>query len=340
MAYKQILDKPNVLVAGGAGFIGSHLCDALLSSANVICVDNFITGREENIDLLLQKSNFEFIKHDLRETLDLESLPEIERFKVKYQGIQKIFNLACPTSPKEYYQFPLETLQANAYATENLLALAVKYGAKFIHTSTSAIYGEPGDHQPFKEDYWGFINPVGERSCYNEGKRFAESLVVNYGRQRKVDWKIARIFNTYGPRLKVNDGRLIPDFVMKALLNEPLIIYGSLKSLATFCYVSDIVEGLIKLSETEVTGIFNLGNTEPHEIGEVANKIIALTNSHSQIQVDSQIPSYIVKQGVPDITKARELLGWFPLVSFTQGLQWTIDYLKAHRNILGLEAKL
>ncbi len=338
MAYKQILDRPNVLVAGGAGFIGSHLCDTLVKSYNVICIDNFITGSEENIDLLLQQGNFEFIKHDLREPLDLESLPEVKKFKVKYQGIQKIFNLACPTSPKEYRHLPLETLETNAYATKNLLDLAVKYGAKFVHASTSAIYGEPQDHQAFNEDYWGFIDPVGIRSCYNEGKRFAESLVVNYGEHKKIDWKIARIFNTYGSRLKVDDGRLIPDFIVKALSNEPLIIYGSPKSLATFCYVSDIIDGLIKLGETEVTAIFNLGNPDLHAIEEVAKQIIILTNSHSEIKVDENVPPYIVKQGVPDIAKAKELLGWFPLVSFTEGLRQTVDYLKAHRNVLGLKA--
>ncbi len=336
--YKQLLDRPNILVAGGAGFIGSHICEHLVAAANVICLDNFITGQEENIDLLLKNPNFVFIKHDLREAIDLEKFSELNIFKIKFQGIQQIYNFACPTSPRDYKKLPIETLETNALATKNLLALALKYKAKFVHASTSAIYGEPQQEgKMFAEDYWGFIDPVGSRSCYNEGKRFAESLIVNYGKHQGVDWKIARIFNTYGPRLRINDGRLIPDFVVKAITNQPLIIFGSPHTKATFCYVSDIVDGLIKLMRFEGCGIFNLGNPEIHEIGEIAAKIILFTKSPSKVEINSEIPDYIVRQGIPDISKTKEQLGWFPLVSLDEGLKKTIDYLTAHRNVLGIE---
>lgn len=334
--YKKILDKSNIVVAGGAGFIGSHLCDALVKQANVICIDNFITGQEENIDLLLKHPNFKFIKHDLRQPINLDSYPELDVFKVKYQGIEQIYNLACPTSPRDYYRLPIETLEANALATKNLLDMAVAYKAKYLHASSSAIYGEPKDAIPFTEDYWGYIDPVGQRSCYNEGKRFAESLVVNYGEHKSVEVKIARIFNTYGPRLKVNDGRLIPDFVVKALTNEPLIIFSSPHLPATFCYVSDLVDGLIKLMSFEDKGIFNLGNPEIHQVGEIATKILTITGSKSVVNIDPTTPPYIVRQAIPNIDKARERLGWFPLVSLEQGLKQTIDYLKAHRGVLGV----
>ncbi|MFH1111508.1 MAG: GDP-mannose 4,6-dehydratase [Patescibacteria group bacterium] len=334
--YKQLLDRPNILVAGGAGFIGSHLCDRLISAANVICIDNFVTGQEENIDLLLKNPHFVFLKHDLREAINLDKFSELNTFKIKYQGVQQIYNLACPTSPRDYEKLPIETLETNALATKNLLDLALQYHARFVHASTSAIYGEPKDAIPFTEDYWGFIDPVGPRSCYNEGKRFAESLVMNYGEHKGVDWRIARIFNTYGPRLRVNDGRLIPDFVVRALAGKPLVIFGSPHAPATFCNINDLIDGLIKLMQFDSQGIFNLGNPEIHEIGDVAAKIISLTNSQSKIDIDPSIPAYIVRQGIPNITKAKEQLGWFPLVSLDQGLQETIDYLTAHRGVLGV----
>ncbi|MFH1867229.1 MAG: GDP-mannose 4,6-dehydratase [Patescibacteria group bacterium] len=337
MKYQQLLDRPNIIVAGGAGFIGSHLCDRLVKEANVICLDNFITGREENIDLLLKNPHFEFIKHDLRKQIKLDDLKELEIFKVKYQGIQQIYNLACPTSPKAYHRLPIETLEANSWATKNLLDLAVTYKAKFVHTSTSAIYGEPKDNNPFSEDYWGYIDPIGPRSCYNEGKRFAESLVLNYGEHRGVNWRTARIFNTFGPRLKINDGRLIPDFIFQALRHQPLVIYGLPQAPATFCYVSDMIDGLVKLMQHEGQGVFNLGNPKIHSIEEVAHKILVLVNSKSKIEVNNSVPPYIVRQGIPDISKAKEQFGWFPLISLEQGLKETVDYLRAHLDVLELK---
>ncbi len=334
--YKQLLDRKNVLVAGGAGFIGSHLCDELIKSANVICVDNFITGSEENIDLLLQNPNFKFIRHDLTLPLDLEKFSELEIFKVRFQGIQEIYNLACPTSPKHYKNLPIETLLTNAEATRNLLDLAVKYQAKFLHASSSAIYGAPtSERQTFAEDYWGYLDPVGPRSCYNEGKRFAESLVVNYGEHKGVSVRLARIFNTYGPRMKLNDGRMIPDFIASAITAKPLTIYGSAEERATYCYISDMVDGLIKLMEQESGAIFNLGSLEQETIKEIAQIVINLTGAKVAIETAESLP-YLSTQGLPDITRAKEILGWFPLVPLEVGLKKTIDYFLAHKGALGL----
>lgn len=335
MAYHQLLDRQTVVVAGGAGFIGSHLCDELVKNYNVICIDSFITGQEENIDLLLQSPHFKFIRHDLVDPIDLDKLPELEAFKVKFQGIQQVYNLACPTSPREYNRLPLETLRTNSEATRNLLEIAAKYKAKFLHASTSAIYGEPTDGGAFQEDNWGNIDPVGPRSCYNEGKRFAESMVVNYGMHRGVSVRIARIFNTYGPRMKLNDGRIIPDLINHALAGEPLTIYGSRDDVSTFCYVSDMVDGLMKLMEFEAGGIFNLGSTELTTFGQAADSILRLTGGKSAIEVKSPLP-YLARQGAPDITKVKEALGWFPLVPFEDGLRHTIDYFRAHQGVLGM----
>jgi len=335
MSYKQLLDRPTILVAGGAGFIGSHLCDNLVQTANVICIDNFITGQEENIDLLLQNPNFRFIKHDLKDSIDLESYAELEPFKIKYQGVQQIYNLACPTSPKDYHHIPIETLRANAEATRQLLDLAVKYKAKFLHASSSSIYGEPAPNvHEFKEDYWGMVDPVGPRSCYNEGKRFAESLVVNYGEYQGVSYRIARIFNTYGPRMKMKDGRMIPDFINHAIADKNLIIYGSGEELSTYCYISDMVDGLTKLMAYDEGGIFNLGAPETESIKQVAQLVIKLAGSSSGLENTESLP-YWARQGVPDITKAKEVFGWFPLVKLEDGLRQTIEYAKAHQRILG-----
>lgn len=335
MAYKQLLDRKNVLVTGGAGFIGSHLCDELAKSANVICVDNFITGQEENIDLLLQNPNFKFIKHDLNEPLNLEKLPELEVLKIKWQGIQEIYNLACPTSPREYNQVPIETLVTNSVGTKQLLDMAVKYKAKFLHASSSAIYGELSEGGTFKEEYWGMVDPVGPRSCYNEGKRFAESLVVNYGIHQGVNYRIARIFNTYGPRMKLDDGRMIPDFVIHALNGKTLTVYGSPDQASTFCYITDMVDGLLKLMEYEQGGIFNLGSVELHTLGDVAKSVVDIVRSSSAIETTEPL-AYLAKQGVPDINKIKEALGWFPLIQLDDGLRQTIDYFRAHRGVLGV----
>lgn len=337
MHAQQVLDRPTALVTGGAGFIGSHLCDELVKTRNVICVDNFITGVEENIDLLLQNPHFKFIRHDISELFRLEDFPELDVFKVKVQGVQEIYNLACPTSPLEYNRLPLETLAANAQGTRNILEVALRSGAKVVHASTSAIYGEPTNNQVFDENYWGYIDPVGPRSCYNEGKRFSESLVASYGATKNIKFVIARIFNTFGPRMKLNDGRMIPDMVTRAVINKPMIIFGSPDDVSTFCYVSDVVEGLIKLMDHSESGIFNLGSPEPYKLGDVAKLIMQLANVKVPVE-SKEAPPFLARQGVPDISKIRETLGWFPLIPLEEGLRQTIDYFKAHQNLLNIGA--
>ncbi|MDZ4229707.1 MAG: GDP-mannose 4,6-dehydratase [Candidatus Veblenbacteria bacterium] len=326
------------MVAGGAGFIGSYLCDQLVKTRSVICVDNIVTGLEENIDLLLQNPNFKFVRHDITQPLDLDGFRELEVFKVKVQGVQEIYNLACPTSPKQYNRLPLETLSANAEGTHNLLELAVRYSARFVHGSSAAIYGEPKDGEAFTEDYWGFIDPVGPRSCYNEGKRFAESLVTSYGATKGLHYAIARIFNTFGPRMKTGDGRMIPDFVSHALSGRPLIIYGQPESTSTFCYISDMVDGLVRLMESNSPGIFNLGSPEPWRVDDVAKLVLRLAGSASTLEF-KEAPPFLARQGVPKIDKVKEALGWFPLVPLEEGLRQTIDYFKVHQNLLNVEAE-
>lgn len=330
MKEKPIFERKNILVTGGAGFIGSHLCDELIKHHKVICVDNFSTGSEENINHLLKHPDFEFIRHDMVEPLDLESLPELRAFKVAFQGVQEVFNLACPTSPKDYNAYPTETLLANAYGTKNALDIAVRYGAKFLHVSTSAIYGEPLEATPFPENYWGYIDPIGPRSAYNEGKRFAESLVVNYRKKYHVDAKIVRMFNTYGPRMRLTDGRMIPDFVKSALANDPLAIYGTEEEQSTYCYVTDMIEGLMRMMKSNEVGPVNLGNPQTHKVSDVAKLIVEITSSRSLIRYEPHLP-YTAKQGVPNIRLAKEKLGWFPVVPLDDGLLRTVDYMRGSK---------
>ena len=332
---KPIFEKKNVLITGGAGFICSHLCDELIKNNRVICIDNFLSGSVENINHLLKNPDFEFVKHDMSMPLDLDKLQDLETFKVPFQGIQEIYNLACPTSPKDYNKFPIETCLANSQGTKNALDWAVKYQSKFLHLSSSAIYGDPVEDQPLVEDYWGFIDPVGPRSCYNEGKRFAETLVVNYGQKYGIVTKIGRVFNTYGPRLKLTDGRMIPDFVSAAVENRDLEIYGDGKNVSSYCYIDDMIEGLVKFMTSEVTGILNLGSPKVYTILDIAHKVIEISGSSSKIVHKDPI-LYLAKQGVPDIAQVKEKIGWFPIISLEDGLQRTIDYMKGSRAI-GLE---
>lgn len=333
---RPIFQKKNVLVTGGAGFIGSHLCDELIKTNKVICIDNFSTGTIENINHLLQYPDFKFIKHDITEPLDFESYPELGPFKVKFQGIQEIYNTACPTSPKDYNTYPVETLLANSIGVKNILDVAVKYQSKLLHLSTSAIYGEPNENEAFPEEYWGFINPIGERSPYNEGKRFAESMVVNYKHVYGIDTKIARIFNTYGPRMKLTDGRMIPDFINQALANNPIRIHGNPDSKSTFLYISDLIEGLMKLMKSNEAGPYNIGNPEILFVRDVAKKIIDMTNSQSTLEFDEPLP-YTARQAIPDISNAKEQLTWFPVIDLEGGLSRTIDYMRANQYVHGAE---
>lgn len=327
MKTKPIFERKNVLVTGGAGFIGSHLCDELIKTSKVICIDNFSSGSEENINHLLKHPDFEFIKHDLSQPIDLEALPELKPFQIAFQGLQEIYHGACPTSPRDYNRFPIETLLASADGTKHVLEMARKYEARVVFTSSSAIYGEPLENASYPESYWGYIDPIGPRSCYNEGKRFAESLAANYHRVYKVDAKIARIFNTYGPRMKLTDGRMIPDFVANAMQGKPVTIYGEPEDTSTYCYVSDLVEGLLRLMRSNEAGPVNLGNPEVYRIVEVAKKVIELVGGDSEVAFEARLP-YTARQGVPDISLAKEKLGWFPVVPLEEGLKRTIDFMK------------
>ena len=321
--------KKNILITGGAGFIGSHLVDALVKDNHVVVIDNFSTGTEKNIDHLLSNPNFEFVKHDLIQPFQVEDYPELKKFKCELQGFQEIYHLACPTSPKEYNKFPIETLLANSHATLNVLEVARKYKSKFLFLSSSAIYGDVESETGLKEDNWGHINPIGPRSCYNEGKRFAESLVTNYHHKLGLDTKIARVFNTYGPRMKLDDGRMIPDFIVSSLNNKEISIYGTEQETGSYCYISDMVEALIRLIRSDINTPVNIGDMHEIQLTEVAKLIKELTNSESKIEFKDPLP-YSSKQLIPDISFAKETLDWFPITSLEDGLKKTIDDMKVH----------
>jgi UDP-glucuronate decarboxylase len=302
------------LVTGGAGFIGSHLCERLLAmNREVLCLDNFFTGSKDNIRALLKHPRFELIRHDIVEPILLEA--------------DEIYHLACPASPIHYQHNPVKTIKTNVIGTLNMLGIAKRVKARILLSSTSEVYGDPMVH-PQVEGYWGNVNPIGIRSCYDEGKRVAESLMVSYHMQNDVDIRIARIFNTYGPHMAPDDGRVISNFARDALNGDPLTIYGDGKQTRSFCYVSDMVEGLIKLMESEsYTGPINLGNPNEMEIIEVAHIIKGLTKSSSKI-VFEELPQDDPKRRLPDITKARHELGWKPNIPFEEGIKKTIDYFR------------
>lgn len=305
-----------VLVTGGAGFIGSHLCETLLNFGyEVLCIDNLLTGSLENIQPFLQNSRFRFIQHDIIQKLEI------------VEPLDQIFNLACPASPVDYQKLPLETLFASAYGTRNVLDLALQHRAVFLHTSTSEVYGDPLEH-PQKESYFGNVNCIGPRSCYDEGKRFAESLIMNYAKQYGLTIKIVRVFNTYGPRMRNIDGRVISNFITQALDNQPVTIYGDGYQTRSFCYISDMVEGIMKMMETsDFSGPVNLGNPEEISILSLAQLILSLTKSKSEIlyQPSSHDDPQVRR---PDITLARERLGFMPKICLEKGLQLTINSFK------------
>jgi nucleoside-diphosphate-sugar epimerase len=306
-----------ILVAGGAGFIGSHLCEALVNkNYSVICVDNLGTGKLENLKNIIKNKNFKFIKHDIRQPLKLK------------EKLDFIFHLASYASPPYYQKYSIDTLMTNSLGTFNILELAKKNKARFLITSTSEVYGDPKIH-PQKETYWGNVNPVGVRSCYDEAKRFAESLTMEYMRKFKLDIRIVRIFNTYGPRLQKDDGRVISNFIYQALNNLPLTIYGDGSQTRSFCYVSDMVEGLLKMMFTEKAKneIINLGNPGEFTIKEAAFLIKELTGSKSKI-VYKKLPEDDPTRRRPDITKAKKILNWQPKINLKQGLIETINWFK------------
>lgn len=303
-----------VLVTGGAGFIGSHLCERLLEQGHeVLCLDNFFTGRKENVRHLLKSGYFELIRHDITEPILIE--------------VDQVYHLACPASPVHYQYNPVKTIKTNVMGTINMLGLAKRVRARMLLASTSEVYGDPLEH-PQRETYWGHVNPIGHRSCYDEGKRVAETLMMDYHRQSKVQTRIVRIFNTYGPRMLFNDGRVVSNFIVQALRNEPLTIYGDGTQTRSFCFVSDLVRGLqAMMAADDFVGPVNLGN--PHEITvlELAEHIIRLTGSRSKI-VEKPLPADDPVRRQPDITLARTKLNWEPSVRLEDGLEMTIAEFK------------
>jgi UDP-glucuronate decarboxylase len=307
--------QQRILVSGGAGFLGSHLCERLLAlGAEVICLDNFFTGARRNIEALLDNKHFELIRHDVTFPIYLE--------------IDQIYNLACPASPIHYQFDPVQTTKTSVHGAINMLGLAKRVKAKILQASTSEVYGDPAVH-PQTEDYWGHVNPVGPRSCYDEGKRCAETLFFDYWRQHKLRIKVARIFNTYGPRMHPNDGRVVSNFIIQALLGRDITIYGDGAQTRSFCYVDDLIEGLIRLmaSRDSITGPINIGNPAEFSILELATIILKMTNSRSRI-VHRQLPQDDPQQRQPDITKARNLINWEPHTALEDGLAKTIDYFE------------
>ncbi|HOB26805.1 MAG TPA: SDR family oxidoreductase [Bacteroidales bacterium] len=304
-----------ILVTGGAGFIGSHLCERLLKEGNeVICLDNLFTSTKDNIAPLIDNKYFEFIRHDIIQPIHLE--------------IDEIYNLACPASPIHYQYNPIKTIKTSVMGAINMLGLAKRVKAKILQASTSEVYGDPLVH-PQYEEYWGNVNPIGPRSCYDEGKRCAESLFINYYFQNKVRIKIARIFNTYGPRMHPNDGRVVSNFIIQAIQNKPITIYGDGTQTRSFCYVDDMLDGLIKLMNTsdEIIGPINLGNPSEFKIIELAELIIDLTNSKSEI-IHLPLPEDDPIRRQPDISKAKSILEWQPKISLKEGLVKTIEYFE------------
>lgn len=307
--------RKRVLVTGGAGFIGTHLCRRLVDEGcDVLCVDNFYTGTRDNIADLLDNPRFEFMRQDVTFPLFVE--------------VDEIYNLACPASPVHYQLDPVQTTKTSVHGAINMLGLAKRVRAKILQASTSEVYGDPTQH-PQTETYWGNVNPIGPRACYDEGKRCAETLFFDYFRQHQLRIKVARIFNTYGPYMHPNDGRVVSNFVMQALRGEPITLYGDGTQTRSFCYVSDLVDGLMRLmsSDDDVTGPINLGNPNEITVREIAEIIIRACNSPSRIS-SQPLPADDPKQRKPDITKAQQLLGWRPSVPLAEGLPPTIEYFR------------
>jgi UDP-glucuronate decarboxylase len=303
-----------VLVTGGAGFLGSHLCDRLIAQGNdVVCIDNFFSGNKDNIRPLLAHPFFELIRHDVIHPLFVE--------------VDRIFHLACPASPIHYQQNPIKTVKTNVMGTINMLGLAKRIKSRILLTSTSEVYGDAQVH-PQPETYWGNVNPIGVRSCYDEGKRVAETLMMDYHRQNRVDIRIVRVFNTYGPRMAVDDGRVVSNFIVQALRGEPLTVYGDGSQTRSFCYVSDLVDGLCRMIEAEgIIGPVNLGNPGEFTIAELAETVLRLAKSKSKI-VHKPLPQDDPIRRQPDIAAARNKLGWEPRVPLEEGLILTIDYFR------------
>lgn len=311
---EQMIGIRRVLVTGGAGFLGSHLCERLLADGcDVVCVDNFFTGSKANIAHLMDNSRFEVIRHDM-----------VDPFKAE---VSRIYNLACPASPVHYQFNPIKTVKTSVMGSINALGLAKRLRARILQASTSEVYGDPQQH-PQREDYWGNVNPIGPRACYDEGKRCAETLFFDYHRQNGVDVRVVRIFNTYGPRMSIDDGRVVSNFIVQALRGEPLTVYGKGDQTRSFCYVSDLIEGMVRImEECDGPGPVNLGNEEEHSMLELAETVLRLSGSKSKL-VHHPLPADDPVQRRPDCSLVRQLTGWQPRVGLEEGLGLTIDYFK------------
>ena len=315
-----MVSEKRILVTGGAGFIGSHLCERLLANNNeVLCIDNYYTGSKDNVAHLIQNPNFELMRHDVTFPLYIET--------------DEIYNLACPASPVHYQLDPVQTTKTSVHGAINMLGLAKRVGAKIFQASTSEVYGDPEVH-PQVESYWGRVNPIGPRACYDEGKRCAETLFFDYWRQHNLVIKVARIFNTYGPRMNPNDGRVVSNFIVQALRNDPVTIYGNGEQTRSFCYVDDLVEAFIRIMSTgdKFTGPVNIGNPNEFTIRELAETVIDLTGSKSQI-ISMPLPTDDPVQRRPDISVAVEKLKWDPQIQLREGLQKTISYFESHLSL-------
>lgn len=340
MSQKVIFDKKNVLVVGGAGFIGSHLCDDLVKNSKVICVDNFSTGYEKNIDHLLANENFEFIKHNINEPVELEMYPELQKFKIEFQGVQEIYNLACPMSPNNFEKNIIQTILTNSQGVKNVLDLAVKYKAKLLHVSSSVVYGHRENNSgKISEDNMGVVNCLSERAAYDEGKRFAETMIENYKKIYEIDAKIIRLFRTYGPRMPLGDGQMIPDFISDALDGKNLTVYGDERFISSFCYVGDCVDAMSKIMESDIDGPLNIGSDVDVNITDLAQKVIDFIKPDLKIEY-AESKLFMKPLCSPDITKARNDLGWMPVVTLEKGIEKTIYDLRANKGLKGVEHAL
>jgi UDP-glucuronate decarboxylase len=333
MSERAIFNKKNVLVTGGAGFIGSHLCDELIKDNKVICLDDLSTGDERNIDHLLSDENFQFIRHDITRPIDLENDPSLQKFKIQFQGVQEVYHLACPTSPKDFKKNKIATIMANSYGVKNALDLAVKYSAKILHFSSSVVYGPRREaNKKIAENDIGSVDFLSERSCYDEGKRFAETMVANYRSYYNLDAKIARLFRVYGPRTKLQDGRMLADFVNDALEGKDIHIYGDENFSSSFCYVSDIIDFCAQIMSTDKAGPYNVGSDVDVNVTELAKKVIKMVGSSSRIKhQDKRL--FMSQLPLPDISRAVNELGWMPIMTLEKGLEKTIEDLKANKGV-------
>lgn len=331
---KVIFDKANVVVVGGAGFIGSHLCERLIADNKVICIDNFSTGNVENIRFLMQSPNFVFINHDITQPLDLLQIPDVQKFKIEFQGIQQIYNLACPTSVKNFDDLVIQTLDANSLGMKNILEMTRKFQAALLHFSSSVVYGpRQVDNEHWDENFVGQVDFTSPRACYDEGKRWAETMALTYRDYYQLPIKIARVFRTYGPRMPLHDGQMIPDFIMNALDNKDLVIYGDKNFNTTLVYVDDVVDALLKIMNSSENDIFNVGSDVDYTLTAVAEKVLAMTGAKVKITYQDWLP-FMTPLGKPNISKIRNKLGWFPVINLEQGLTKTIEYARANIDLL------